>query len=132
LNRIFSAFVLVSIISIVTCTTLTPTGATPEQLQHQIIAENLLKPGDQVEIATSDGAVHKFRITEIDREAGLVLGEDKRVAIADIVAVKTREFSAGKTALLAGGATYGLWVWAMIIIAPIEEFATWYGEKGYS
>ena len=118
MSRILPAFLLIITISNISCTTLTPTEVSPEQIQQLLAAGNLLGPGDRVEIATSDGKVYEFRVTQIDQEAGLVLGENEQLPIKDIVAVKTREFSMGKTALLAGGVTYGLWVWMMIMIAP--------------
>ncbi|MGD2033206.1 MAG: hypothetical protein PVJ74_12080 [Gammaproteobacteria bacterium] len=39
------------------------------------MTEDILKPGDEVKIVTTDGVVHEFRVTRIDRERGLVVGD---------------------------------------------------------
>jgi hypothetical protein len=113
------AILWISVVFCASCTSLHPTEATSEQIQYRIIHEDLLKSGEQVELVTSDRAVHEFRITDIDREQGLVVGKNESVPVSDIVAVKTREFSMGKTALLAGGVTYGLWIWFVILLGPV-------------
>jgi hypothetical protein len=97
------------------CTTLRPTEASPEELQHRITHENLIEPGDRLRLATADGAVHKFRVTKI--ENGMVIGPNDSVPIQDIVAVETREFSIGKTAALAGGMA-GAYLILLILAAP--------------
>jgi hypothetical protein len=92
------------------CTTLQPTAASPEELQHMITQENLLEPGDRVRLVTAEGAVFKFRVREIDLENGRVVGPKASVSIQDIVAVETREVSIGKTAVLTGGLVGGLYL----------------------
>ena len=99
------------------CTTLQPTAASPEELQHMITQENLLEPGDRVRLVTADGAVNKFRVREIDLENGMVVGPKESVPIQDIVAVETREVSIGKTAALAGGVA-AIWAILLILAAP--------------
>jgi len=59
---------------------------------------DILKPGDEVKIVTTDGVVHKFRATGIDRERGLVFGDGDEISIVDIVALETREIRIGRTA----------------------------------
>jgi hypothetical protein len=87
-----------------------------------ITQENLIEPGDRVRLVTADDAVHKFRVTKVDVDAGLVVGSAEAVPIADIVAVETREVSVGKTAALTGGAI-GIWVLILILIAPAALLA---------
>lgn len=60
----------------------------------------MVKPGDRVQLITADEAVHEFRVTAVDLDAGLIKGKDEAVRIADIVGVETRELSAGKTAAI--------------------------------
>ena len=90
------------------CTTLQPTEATPDEIQRRIVTEGLLAPGDKVQLVTADDAVHEFRITEINLEAGSVIGKNDAVPITEIVAVATREFAVGKTTALSIGISYGL------------------------
>jgi hypothetical protein len=92
------------------CTTLQPTAASPEELQHMITQENLLEPGDRVRLVTTEGVVYKFRVREIDLGNGMVVGAKASVPIQDIVAVETREVSIGKTAVLTGGLVGGLYL----------------------
>jgi hypothetical protein len=99
------------------CTSLQPTAASPEELHHMIAHENLLESGERVRLVTADGAVHKFRVTEIDLVNGMVVGPKESVPIESIVAVETREISIGKTAALTGGVVAG-WVILLILAAP--------------
>lgn len=73
----------------------------PEQLQQKVSAGEIISVGDSVQIATSDGQTHKFRVTAIT--ADLVSGKDIEIPVTDILAVQTREFSGGKTTALAAG-----------------------------
>ena len=92
------------------CTTLKPIETSPEELQRRIVEEQLLSPGDKVRIVTSDGTTHKLTSKQIDLENRTVGDTKQQIPIDEILAVETKEFSAGKTALLAGGAwlIYGL------------------------
>jgi hypothetical protein len=99
------------------CTSLRPTEASPEDLQRMITQENLIKPGDRVRLVTADEAVHKFRVTRVDLDEGIVAGRAQAVPITEIVAVETREVSIGKTAVLTGG-VIGAGVLILILIAP--------------
>ena len=105
------------------CTTLQPTEANPEELQHLILSEEILEVGQRVRLVTSDEMVHEFRVTGIDSQRGVVHGKNESVAIEDIVAVETREISAGKTALLTGGLVYGIGIIIAIAIAPAAILA---------
>ena len=88
------------------CTTFKTIEAPPEEVHRLIMTEDILKPGDEVKILTSDGVVHEFRVTRIDRERGLVVGNGDEIPIVEIVALETREISVGRTVLLSGGVAY--------------------------
>jgi hypothetical protein len=118
LKTIFLSLLATCIVATSACTTLQPTEATPEELQRLIVSEGILEVGERVRLVTSDESEHKFRIKAIDTKAGFVYGEDESVPIEDIVAVETREVSAGKTALLTGGLVYGVGMIIAIAIAP--------------
>lgn len=100
------------------CTTLQRTEATPQEVQRLILNEDLLKPGDRVKIVTADQSIYEFRIEQVDLEQELIIGADKQVHVEDIVALETRQVSVGKTALLAGGVAYSVWILLLIAIAP--------------
>lgn len=68
-------------------------------------------------LVTADGAVYKFRVTQIDLINGMVVGPKESVPIQDIVVVEAREVSIGKTAALTGGLVAG-WVILLILAAP--------------
>lgn len=79
------------------------------------MAEELIKVGDEVLIITADGVRHEFETTAITNEQ--VVGDEVSVAINDIVALETREFSGGKTAALAGGAILLYQILAAVAVA---------------
>ena len=83
------------------CTSMKAVEMSPEQLQQKVSAGEIISVGDSVQIATSDGQTHKFRVTAIT--ADLVSGKDIEIPVTDILAVQTREFSGGKTTALAAG-----------------------------
>jgi hypothetical protein len=96
-----SCSLLAITLSISACTSLQPTqAASSEEVRRQITQENLIEPGDRVKVVTADGSVHEFRVTAVDRDAGLIKGKDEEVRIDDVVGLETREFSLGKTAAL--------------------------------
>ncbi|MFT4927405.1 MAG: hypothetical protein ACI8WB_003512 [Phenylobacterium sp.] len=90
------------------CSSLKSVEMTPEVLQQQIVSEQMIQVGDAVTIVTADGKQHEFEVKKVDGEQ--VTGENVVIQIKDIVALQTREFSGGKTALFVGGAvvTWGL------------------------
>jgi hypothetical protein len=106
MNRTCLVVLLALALISTSCTTLKTTEAPPEEVHRLIVTEDILKPGDEVKIVTTDGVVHEFRVTRIDRERGLVFGDTDEIPIVDIVALETREISIGRTALLAGGVAY--------------------------
>lgn len=100
------------------CTSLKPIEASADEVQRLIVDERIIESGDRVRLVTADETVYEFRVTEVDREQGVVLGDDERIDIDDIIAVDTRKVSVGRTALLVGGLGYGLAVLIAIAIAP--------------
>ena len=104
------------------CTSLRPTEASPEDLQRMITQEGLIKPGDRVRLVTADETVHRFRVTSVDLDEGLIAGRGAAVPISEIVAVETREVSVGKTAALTGG-LIGAWALILVLIAPAALLA---------
>jgi hypothetical protein len=118
MNILGKSVLLMGALASTACTTLKAQEATPEELQPQLLCGSLLQPGDRVRLVTADETVHEFRVTEIDFDQGLVIGRDERVAIADVVAVETREVSIGRTALLVGGVGYSVVAIVLMALAP--------------
>ena len=94
-------FIIVVAASTFGCSTISPVEMTPEQVQEKISEGEVIRVGDTVRIATTDGEIHKFKVTAVTAQQ--IVGDDINIAIDDIVAVETREFSAGKTIGLAYG-----------------------------
>lgn len=112
-----SLTVLGSLLVLVSCTTLTPIEMAPATLQEKIVTEDILQPGKRAKIVTSDGKMQRVRIRRVDGTAGVIETDGDPVHIADIIAVETREFSLGRTALLAASSYTALALIA-IAIAP--------------
>ena len=96
------------------CTTSKPIELAPEQLQERISTEDIIQVGDNVNIVTSDGVSHKFKVTAITENH--ILGKDIEIPIMDIIALETRAFSGGKTSLLVGGTV--LWMVFILLSIP--------------
>ena len=109
--KLISALLIINLIG---CTSLQTIEAPPDKLHEQIRHENLVKVGDKVKIVTEDQKEHEFVVTATNENE--IRGEDITIPIDSIVAVQTREFSAGKTALLVGGVTAST-ILLMVIIA---------------
>jgi hypothetical protein len=114
--------VMVSVLLILAgCTSMKPV-ATETAAIEQHIASGDVAVGDDVEIVTVDDQRHRFRVTAVD--AATISGDGINVPIESIVGLKTREFSYGKSAGLAGGVTLtmiGLFLLAassMVFMAP--------------
>ena len=103
-----AALTLVVLLVIQGCTTVRPVEMTPEVLQQKIESTKLIEVGDSVEIVTADGQKYEFDVTKVDKEQ--VIGKDVAIPIKDIVALHTREFSGGKTALLVGTTAVTVWM----------------------
>jgi hypothetical protein len=102
------ALLLICVLANAGCTTFKPTAANAEQIRRLIQSERLLEPGERVRLVTRDQLAHDFRITVIDLDEGLVIGDTDVVPIEDIVALETRQVSWIKTGLLIGGLTLAL------------------------
>lgn len=89
------------------CTTLRPIAGQPEQIQEQILAGQLVVPGDRVRVTARDGSSQSFRVTEVGPN-GELIGKDGHVAVGDIVALEKRRTSWVKTGLLVGLLSWGL------------------------
>jgi hypothetical protein len=83
------------------CTTLRPIEGSASELRQRIDSGDLLKTGDRVLIVTRDARVHRFAIKSIG--AGLIQGRSESVPIQQVVTVRQRQFSRGKTAALVIG-----------------------------
>jgi hypothetical protein len=102
------ALLLICVLPNAACTTFRPTAASAEQIQRLIQSERLLAPGDRIRLMTNDQLAHDFRITVIDLDEGLVIGDTDVVKIQDIAALETRQVSWIKTGLLIGALTLAL------------------------
>lgn len=100
------------------CTTMNPVEMSPEAVQQRIVSENILVPGKRAKIVTQDGQIHKIRVNRIDKELRLIEAEGGTIDITNIVAVETRDFSFGKTALLAAG-SYTVLLLLALAVAPV-------------
>ena len=92
------------------CSTVTPVEMTPEQVQQKISEGEVIGVGDTVKVVTSNGDVYNFKVTAVTNQQ--ILGNDIEIPIEEVVAIETKEFSAGKTATLAGGTVV---LWAIIV-----------------
>ena len=97
------------------CTSMKTVDMPESELQSRIRAGELVEVGEKVQLVTSDGREPEFVVTGIDDNA--IYGDGEQIPIDDVVAIKTRRFSAGKTAALAGGAV-GAWALIAILVAP--------------
>jgi hypothetical protein len=97
------------------CSTMKPVEMSPEQLQQKISLGEIVKVGDSVQIATSDGKTRKFKVTAITDEH--ISGKEIEIPVEDIVAVQTKEFSGGKTTALAAGGVGLLYIIGSVVVA---------------
>jgi hypothetical protein len=93
---------LACIVPICSCTTFRPVGGQAADLERRILNEGFLESGDKVRLSTKDGVVHEFRIVAIDREQGVLTGEEGVVRVDEIDSLETRELAWGKTGALIG------------------------------
>ena len=70
------------------CTSLKPIELAPEQLHEKILTDDIIHVGDNVEIITSDGIRHEFKVTSVTEDQ--IIGKDTSIPIQDIVALSTR------------------------------------------
>jgi hypothetical protein len=111
--------VLAVAIGLAGCTTLRPIEGTSIELRQRISSGELLEAGDRVSIVTTDDKTHRFAVTGIG--PGFIDGKADSVSIEQIVSLKKRQFSRGKTLALVGGVVLvaGLAVYAAAQVAPL-------------
>jgi len=120
-NSAFRKFVSIpAAISLAGCASVRPVETTPQRLQAQIRHEGLLKVGDSARIFTLDEKEHRFVVTAIDADA--IRGNDVTIPINSVIAVQTREVSAGKTGLLTDGRT-GFLLLLFVSLLPAVLYA---------
>ena len=88
------------------CTTLKAKRLPPEALQAQIRDGSILQAGDEASIVTEDGKEHVIKVSAVgpDEIAGTGDGgESVTVLIDDVLALRTREVSVGRTAAVGVG-----------------------------
>ena len=100
------------------CTTMKSKQLPPEALQAQIRDGSIVQVGDQAIVVTRDGKEHTFEVTAVGPDAivgALDGGESVTIPIDDVLALRTQEVSAGRTAmagigvyLLVGGVLFAL------------------------
>ena len=114
---------LAAVLLIVACTSLRPVAAPQQEIQRRILSGELLQPGDQVRVVTTDGVVQEFRVGEIKRDEGVLTGEGRTMQVADIVTIEKRERSWLKTGFLAAGVAVGVG----LLTADCEDDCDEYG-----
>ena len=87
-------------IPLISCTSLRPVEMASTDLQAQISNGDLIAVGDVVKLVTANGEYIEIRVSGLN--SNFIEGEGNQVPIAEIVAMESRRFSGGKTALLAG------------------------------
>ncbi len=100
------------------CTTMKSNQMPPEALQEQIRSGSIVLAGDEVSVVTGNGKEHTFRVSAVEPDAilGTVEGESVTIPIDDVLALRTREVSVGRTAL-AGVGVYLLVGGVLIVLA---------------
>lgn len=111
-GKLVSVFLVILLMS--GCSTVTPVEMTPEQVQQKISTGEVIAVGDAVKVATSNGEIYNFKVTAITSQQ--ILGDEVEIPIEEVVAIETREFSAGKTAALAGGTVL---LWGIIVAVAL-------------
>ena len=76
----------------------------PATLQENIRSGELVRPGDRIAVVTASQGERIMVVTEVDQDS--IRGDGVEVSINEVVALETREVSAGKTALAAVGVVY--------------------------
>ena len=104
------------------CTSMSPVQSECADLGAQIRSGKVVARGDHVEIGTTDGRRHRFRVTAIDETT--VSGSEIAIPIDTIADVKVRKFSEQKTATLIGGITASVMaIYALGMAALVIAFA---------
>jgi hypothetical protein len=83
------------------CTTLRPIEGSPSELRQRINSGELVRVGDRLEVVTSDGKTHQITVSKVGD--GRIDGKEESIRIDQIVSLRKREFSGGRTLALVGG-----------------------------
>lgn len=67
-----------------------PIDGSPTELQQLINSGELLRPGDRVRIVTADEKKHRFAISKV--EAGLIVGPNESIPVAQVMCLEKRQF----------------------------------------
>ena len=125
---------VVVIINLIGCTTVQTIEVPPDKLHEQIRHESLLKVGDNVRIITENKKEYQLIVTAINEDEirgedatipiytnneDEIRGEDVAISIDSIEAVETRDFNAGKTALLGGGIYVTLSLMTLVLLSGV-------------
>ena len=97
------------------CTSLMPIELAPEQLHEKILTDNIIREGDNVQIITSDGMRHEFKVTSVTQNQ--IIGKDNNIPILDILALSKSGVSSSKTSAFVGG-TF-LWILIILLSLPV-------------
>lgn len=79
-----------------------PVDLPREEVQDQVRAGKIVRPGQHVSITTEDGRTQKFEVTKISERA--VQGDGANVSINSIESVRTRRIDGTRSALAVVGA----------------------------
>lgn len=114
---------MLTVISCAACTTLRPIEGNPAEIRQRIISGDLLEVGDRVSIVTKDENTHRLTVTAISPD--LIEGRTDSVPMNQIISLKKRTFSRGKTLALVGAVVLatGLVIYAESQITLLRVFA---------
>lgn len=97
------------------CTSFKTVDLPADTLPGEIVAGNVVKPGDRVRVTRRGAEPVSFRVTEV--RDGLLLGKGVSVPIDEIETLESREYSTGKTVALAGGVSAGAVVLMLVALS---------------
>ena len=108
----YVTLLVVLVCALSACSSLQTIEMPPSELAESLRGGQLLEIGDRVVIATNDGTLHKLRFSGIEEDA-IIGGSGERIPIGQVAALKTPEFSMGRTALLGSAILASVWVYAI-------------------
>ena len=111
----FTVFLLITCLA--GCATQRPITGNPSDLQQRIASGELLKRGDHVEIVTNDGRAYEFNVASVSTSS--IDGKHESVPIEQVASMQKREFSVGKTSLVAASTVVGI----ALVVALIRGVA---------
>jgi hypothetical protein len=99
MKAIQRVLVLITLVSLVGCTTLRPLPGDPAELRERIARGGVIGAGNHVRVTTVDGRNHDLVLVRV--ADGQLVGARESIAIDDVVAVSKEVPSRGKTIMLA-------------------------------